>query len=144
MTDESQRGDVFTQYICKCSQGYTGIHCETGEHLGVHAWGGGVHSPKPQSWQPGQVWPYYSLCRGLLGRWRRGRASARPWTGPGFIGAPLDSFCRALSPGLQAGRDVPEGDGGPCSPGSAVAWVPMDQTNGMRVKSWDFSTKRGK
>ncbi|KAM5291428.1 lactadherin isoform 2-T2 [Glossophaga mutica] len=29
VTDESQRGDVFTQYICKCSQGYTGIHCET-------------------------------------------------------------------------------------------------------------------
>ncbi|KAM8780199.1 lactadherin isoform 2-T2 [Rhynchonycteris naso] len=27
--DDSHRGDVFTQYICKCPQGYTGIHCET-------------------------------------------------------------------------------------------------------------------
>lgn len=27
--DGSHRGDVFTQYICKCPHGYTGIHCDT-------------------------------------------------------------------------------------------------------------------
>ncbi|KAM7048440.1 lactadherin isoform 2-T2 [Molossus nigricans] len=27
--DDSHRGDVFTQYICECSPGYSGIHCET-------------------------------------------------------------------------------------------------------------------
>ncbi|XP_057580306.1 lactadherin isoform X1 [Hippopotamus amphibius kiboko] len=26
--DDSHRGDVFTQYICKCPLGYVGIHCE--------------------------------------------------------------------------------------------------------------------
>ncbi|MBW02662.1 Lactadherin, partial [Eschrichtius robustus] len=26
--DDFHRGDVFTQYICKCPHGYTGIHCE--------------------------------------------------------------------------------------------------------------------
>ncbi|KAM9183220.1 lactadherin isoform 3-T3 [Dugong dugon] len=29
VTNDSRRGDVFTQYICKCPQGYAGIHCET-------------------------------------------------------------------------------------------------------------------
>lgn len=27
--DDSHRGDVFTQYICQCPQGYQGTHCET-------------------------------------------------------------------------------------------------------------------
>ncbi|XP_076980275.1 lactadherin isoform X2 [Tamandua tetradactyla] len=30
LVDDSQRGDVFTQYICRCSQGFAGTHCETG------------------------------------------------------------------------------------------------------------------
>ena len=38
--DDFHRGDVFTQYICKCPHGYTGIHCEIGEYLGVPVPGG--------------------------------------------------------------------------------------------------------
>ncbi|XP_014644127.1 PREDICTED: lactadherin isoform X1 [Ceratotherium simum simum] len=27
--DDAHRGDVFTQYVCRCARGYTGPHCET-------------------------------------------------------------------------------------------------------------------
>ncbi|XP_054999426.1 lactadherin [Sorex araneus] len=29
LIDGSRRGDIFTQYVCRCSPGYTGVHCET-------------------------------------------------------------------------------------------------------------------
>ncbi|XP_043980690.1 milk fat globule EGF and factor V/VIII domain containing b [Gambusia affinis] len=28
-TGQSRRGDVFTEYICKCQPGYEGVHCQT-------------------------------------------------------------------------------------------------------------------
>lgn len=34
---DTYRGDIFTQYFCKCPHGYTGIHCETSEYLGMRA-----------------------------------------------------------------------------------------------------------
>lgn len=37
MVDDSHRGDVFTEYVCMCHHGYTGVHCETSEYLGEAA-----------------------------------------------------------------------------------------------------------
>lgn len=29
LSEEDHRGDVFTQYVCECPQGYSGVHCES-------------------------------------------------------------------------------------------------------------------
>lgn len=29
------RGDVFTDYICKCPAGFEGVHCQNSEYSGV-------------------------------------------------------------------------------------------------------------
>lgn len=90
MTDESQRGDVFTQYICKCSEGYTGVHCETGEHLGVCACSGGGHTA-PSHHHPGS------------------------WAVSGSIPASGPPGEREAGPGLSEALDWPGFRG--CSPG---------------------------
>lgn len=33
------RGDVFTDYICKCPAGYDGVHCQNSEYSGGGAGG---------------------------------------------------------------------------------------------------------
>lgn len=53
MTADTQRGDIFTEYICQCTVGYSGIHCETGKCWGPVAGTGTcseVASVKTEEW----------------------------------------------------------------------------------------------
>lgn len=88
------RGDVFTDYICKCPAGYDGVHCQNSEYIGGQA---GEACPL-RAWgvcAAVTVWGI-RLCQGLwavleLAGWREG-----PWCG--------DRLCLNLA--LNLWRDL--------------------------------------
>ena len=67
VTLDTQRGDIFTEYICQCPVGYSGIHCETGKHWGACCWAQALAGRLPL-WRPrnGQSSESVSLSRTRL------------------------------------------------------------------------------
>lgn len=107
--DHGLRGDVFTEYICRCPVGFMGTHCESSEYPGVPA-------PRGTPCTTGLVaqatcWP--SLCIRVSSGWIWSRAELS-YFGLGRQGATL-SLPRLLPAwfsllGLLARPDVPAGE----------------------------------
>lgn len=50
------RGDVFTDYVCKCPAGYDGVHCQNSEYSRLGAGGAGGGSSGTPGPAPRGTW----------------------------------------------------------------------------------------
>ncbi|XP_058150648.1 lactadherin isoform X2 [Dasypus novemcinctus] len=88
VVEGTTRGDVFTQYICRCTQGYMGTHCEVGCIMPLGMEGGAIADAQlsassmhlgflsMQRWGP-------ELARlhrtGIVNAWKASNYDRNPW-----------------------------------------------------------------
>lgn len=94
VTVDTQRGDIFTEYICQCPVGYSGIHCETGCSTKLGLEGGAIADSQIsassvyvgylglQHWGP-------ELARlhrtGIVNAWTASNYDSKPWIQVNFL-----------------------------------------------------------
>ncbi|XP_008851060.1 lactadherin isoform X1 [Nannospalax galili] len=86
--EDIHRGDVFTQYICQCPLGYSGIHCETGCSTKLGMEGGAIADSQIsassvymgfmgiQRWGPELARLYLT---GIVNAWTASNYDSKPW-----------------------------------------------------------------
>lgn len=94
VTLDTQRGDIFTEYMCQCPVGYSGIHCETGCFTKLGMEGGAIADSQIsassvymgfmglQRWGP-------ELARlhrtGIVNAWTASNYDSKPWIQVNFL-----------------------------------------------------------
>lgn len=88
VTLDTQRGDIFTEYICQCPVGYSGIHCETGCSTQLGMEGGAIADSQIsassvymgfmglQRWGPELARLYRT---GIVNAWTASNYDSKPW-----------------------------------------------------------------
>ncbi|XP_021043059.1 lactadherin isoform X2 [Mus pahari] len=88
VTVDTQRGDIFTEYICHCPVGYSGIHCETGCSAQLGMEGGAIADSQIsassvymgfmglQRWGPELARLYRT---GIVNAWTASNYDSKPW-----------------------------------------------------------------
>lgn len=94
MTADTQRGDIFTEYICQCTVGYSGIHCETGCFTKLGMEGGAIADSQIsassvyvaymglQRWGPELARLYRT---GIVNAWTASDYDSKPWIQVNFL-----------------------------------------------------------
>ena len=88
VTLDTQRGDIFTEYICQCPVGYSCIHCETGCSTQLGMEGGAIADSQIsassvymgfmglQRWGPELARLYRT---GIVNAWTASNYDSKPW-----------------------------------------------------------------
>lgn len=94
VTEDTQRGDIFTEYICQCPVGYSGIHCELGCSTKLGLEGGAIADSQIsassvymgfmglQRWGPELARLYRT---GIVNAWTASSYDSKPWIQVDFL-----------------------------------------------------------
>lgn len=94
VTEDTQRGDIFTEYICQCPVGYSGTHCETGCSTKLGMEGGAIADSQIsassvymgfmglQRWGPELARLYRT---GIVNAWTASSYDSKPWIQVDFL-----------------------------------------------------------
>lgn len=94
VTEDTQRGDIFTEYICQCPVGYSGTHCEIGCSTKLGMEGGAIADSQIsassvymgfmglQRWGPELARLYRT---GIVNAWTASSYDSKPWIQVDFL-----------------------------------------------------------
>lgn len=94
VTEDTQRGDIFTEYICQCPVGYSGTHCEIGCSTKLGMEGGAIADSQIsassvfmgfmglQRWGPELARLYRT---GIVNAWTASSYDSKPWIQVNFL-----------------------------------------------------------